>query len=723
MKSKTLLTLGLFLFLSVAWCLPDAISQGTLHDDFTKTTIDPLKWDSWELVREIQQLPVKGGPPDGKLVSKVTAYGYGISNYLNFKNPDSINYIEADVVVNSIADKYKDEANRTIPRARLIGYFYNDGNPAGGTGSQLGEVQGAIGIRKCQGKLQIHWGVTKYKDAAGASWDTIAEGNLTVQVALKQIYRLFIQFDPPTKTFTFGVQVAKGKPLSPPVIATYTVGDTINNPNVPWKAIGTQVRFDIGSASLASFLSGSISATFDNVLAGIGPGNTQISESFSSSPLDTTKWDTQEYARETPKGKLRSETRSVNRGAVNAVPFKNPQKVKDFRANVTVNSFSNPDGCSTRARLGGYFYNADGPPDPARGYQGEVWAEIYIGGRERDPKASWSVSRSTTVQEGGGWQSLGSGDFPVSITLGQTYNLFMGWDGTKIMFSITENESTHTAEYTIATSVYPPNHNNKGLSTRVFPPSPAPANYEASVFATFDDVIINQTGLPIDGSWLVDITGLAKGGAILDFFTNKFSGYGASGDSPFKIDGEYVVDSSGNINGTFTAYDFFSGVPDDSGTITGKVDSKVAKLNLTVRSVDMEGGSVNMAGASAPETPVIPRDWTVKVSPGGEILDTFTIEPYHDDDGKFYPRVFVIYASIYDPRDDITTEINGGFLLGAKNKIYGSYSVDGFDDGRPYREDGVLSGTITLSPSPKFTMTAISEDKRSKVTLSGIPAE
>ena len=66
---------------------------------------------------------------------------------------------------------------------------------------------------------------------------------------------------------------------------------------------------------------------------------------------------------------------------------------------------------------------------------------------------------------------------------------------------------------------------------------------------------------------------------------------------------------------------------DDSGTMTGKVDSKITKLSLTVHSVDMGSASVKMAGTPATAAPVIPRDWTVKVSPGGDILDTFTIEP------------------------------------------------------------------------------------------------
>jgi hypothetical protein len=284
MKHKSLSALVLSLLISVAFNLPNAISQGQLYDDFKKTTIDPLKWDNWEVVREIQQFQtVKGGPPDGKLVSKVTAYGSKINNWLNFKNPISINYIEADVMVNSIADKYKTEENHVIPRARLVGRFYNDGT-APAPGSRVGEVQGSIAIRKYKGKLEIHWGVVKFTDPAGEIYVTLMEGTLPVPVALKQTYRLFIQFD--GGTFTFGVIAAKGKPLLPPRTATYTnTEDTIYTANVPWKAIGTQVW----STPSATSLSGNISATFDNVKAGSDANNTPVTDDFSSLILDDSK--------------------------------------------------------------------------------------------------------------------------------------------------------------------------------------------------------------------------------------------------------------------------------------------------------------------------------------------------------------------------------------------------------------------------------------------------
>ena len=124
-----------------------------------------------------------------------------------------------------------------------------------------------------------------------------------------------------------------------------------------------------------------------------------------------------------------------------------------------------------------------------------------------------------------------------------------------------------------------------------------------------------------------------------------------------------------------------------------------------------------MACTPLPADPVVPMDWTVKVSPGGGILDPFTIiQP-----DAAYPRVFEIHGFMSNP--EVTAEITGGFFLGVKNKVYGEYSVSGRDDVGDFSEEGLLSGTITLSPSAKFTMTAVSDPdergRRSRATLKG----
>jgi hypothetical protein len=75
------------------WSLPGKnflILTQSLYDDFSGASINKDKWKQGELVREI-----KGG----ELVSKATAYGSRVINNLDFSNPASIAYIEADVMI------------------------------------------------------------------------------------------------------------------------------------------------------------------------------------------------------------------------------------------------------------------------------------------------------------------------------------------------------------------------------------------------------------------------------------------------------------------------------------------------------------------------------------------------------------------------------------------------------------------------------------------------
>jgi hypothetical protein len=193
---------------------------------------------------------------------------------------------------------------------------------------------------------------------------------------------------------------------------------------------------------------------------------------------------------------------------------------------------------------------------------------------------------------------------------------------------------------------------------------------------------------------------------------NSFEGYGVGG-GPFKIRGNYTVDGSGIVNADYTVYDWDGATVDDTGTFIGTIDLKLSKLNLT-----LVGEAIKLSGIPTPADPVIPKDWTV-TAPGGVLLNSFTIEPLIED--RVYPRVFMFRGTRYDPVDKFTNVIEGGFFLGVKNKVYGDYSLDDFDDGTWYEEEGLLSGTLTPSPSAKFTFKAVSEDRRNKFTLKGIP--
>ena len=665
MRSK--IFIGLLMSLLVLVLVYPTISFGALYDNFQKKTIDPLKWGSYELVREIR---------DGKLVSKVTAYGSRIKNELNFKNPTSISYIEAEVTINYVKGNLGSTGsdNYSLPYAGITGFFYNDGSAAG-PGSFKGEVQGLIYIGPFNNKLWVYWHVVKITNDAGTTWETLGWEWFPEPVSLNKPYKLSILFDSNSKTFTFKVGST---------IRTWTSMDTISPSNIPWKVIRTDVRF-IGTGTN---LYGTVSATFDNVIAKDGSGNVIVNDDFSSPWINPDHWSNYEIVREVSGGKFWSELRSESQNLWNTLPFKNPEPINDFQAKVSVYEFQNPNGANTRARLGAYFYNDTGGSNSI----GDVWAEVAIGGRRETPVAFWSVSRKND-QAGNSWTTLYSGVFPITVQLGEVYTLFLGWDGTKIIMKCNE----FVESYTPTSSIYPPFDKTKALQTRISPPT-TPSSYSTFISAAFDDVIVNELAQPVDGEWLVDISGTDKGGAVIKFTGYQFEGYGLTLDMGlFKITGNYDINLKGAISGNFTIYDYESGDILDTGNLTGKIDKNRTKLSFNI-----VNGPV-AKGVRLPDDPEIPDEWTVKVSGGAKgVIDPFTIEPF-EEDSQILRRVFLISGSgNIEGVGDINIE--GLLFLTQKSIAYGFYEVSG-----DTYDKGTLSGKITL-PSGKFNFSAVSEE-------------
>jgi len=436
------------------------------YDDFQEPNIDFNKWNTWEYVNEIR---------NGKLTQKTTAHGDRVRNNLNFKNPANINYIKADVTINEIKGVFgKDGVNNySNPGARLTGYFYNDGS-ASEPGSCKGEVQADIRIRPYDGKLWVKWFVWKSTNDDATTGIYLAADWFAYPVSLKATHKLSIQFSPSSRTFTFKADTTT---------ITWTSKDTIHPPNIPWKAIGTDIFF----TGTAAGIYGKISATFDNVIAKNASDNTLINDTFSSPLINKNNWSNYEAVREVYDGKFWSELRSVDAGpggSRNSLVFKDPEKIDDIKAKVTLLDFQNPDGARTRARIGGHFFNDTGNPN--NGYLGDVWAEVGIGGNGTTPVADWYVARYTS-RTGDTHKILKLGTIPIQIKMGNTYDLYIGWDGSTFVFKCNNS----AANYTPTTKKFPPNNKRKDLATRI-QPKPNDLTYEAFVSATFDDVRVNE---------------------------------------------------------------------------------------------------------------------------------------------------------------------------------------------------------------------------------------
>ena len=287
------------------------------------------------------------------------------------------------------------------------------------------------------------------------------------------MYKLFLGFNPESKTFEFKVD---GETQS------WTSQDeTIKSPGLAVKLIRTDVSFVQPSVPLH----GRISAEFDNIVAYDVEGNVFIADDFSSPTIDPEKWSSYEVVRKIRHKKLLSELRSLGAVTHNSLVIKkDPDEVDALGAQVVLRGYYNPNGVSTRARLGRWFYNDSGPP--YIGSTGDVWAEVYLGGTSEAPQAGWLVARSNNPSATN-TTLLDSGNFPLSVQLGKRYDISVAWDGSRFTFVCNEL----AARYEPEGNVYALNNPSPLLGTRIIPVTSGPS-LEAWVSATFDHAIVNE---------------------------------------------------------------------------------------------------------------------------------------------------------------------------------------------------------------------------------------
>lgn|GEM_PF-2276209 len=414
---------------------------------------------------------------NGSLISQTAAFESSVTNSLYFKEPGPIYYMEAKVKVNSVeGDLIQPGATAySSPFAGFAGAFYNDGT-GGGENGRKGDVVAQIRVQPHEsGALQVRWYVSKSADASGSSWTTMAQGSFSTSVQVEEWHLLGVGFNPTNHVFTF---ILDGESQS------WTSEDTSFNPPVnASKPLRTDVRFYGASTGLY----GKISAEFDDVVAKDSSGDILVSDDFTSSVIDPSKWSSYEYVRSISDGKLLSELRSLGAAISNNLSFRNPENILCIGGKVSLTDFFLLDpgqSVSRRARVGGYFFNTTG--DPNSGYQGDVWAEVYLGGSGSQPRAEWAVWEATN-SEGTTSTQLGFGRFPLSVNLGESYDLFIGWDGSSFTFLCNQ----YAARYSPEGPFHNPNHNVRLLGTRI-PALSSGASFDASITATFDDITINE---------------------------------------------------------------------------------------------------------------------------------------------------------------------------------------------------------------------------------------
>ena len=179
------------------------------------------------------------------------------------------------------------------------------------------------------------------------------------------------------------------------------------------------------------------------------------------------------------------------------------------------------------------------------------------------------------------------------------------------------------------------------------------------------------------------------------------------------------MDDKGVIKGNHQFKDFSGNIlPNGNGSITGNVDSKAAKVKLTLKDMSnppvsvMSMSGVWLSGLSRPE------DWSVAISGDAKgAMDPLTIVSYQDSNNPDgYANIFDVSGSGLLSDGFTPISIDGYFFFTpAKKTVYGIY--DQLVIGANSPEDGTFSGTLNLtSGSIKFFMTS---SNGNKYTLTG----
>lgn len=434
----------------------------SLYDDFSTEEIDQTRWKQGLLVREIDplssKLSMKAETPSGVLMKE---FPYSVQNELGLRDPDSVTSLQAEVTV---LETRLEGSARTY--AFLGGRFYNVS--AGSHDTYLGDVYAEVSIRETGKGLEARWYIGKYRTAKAKLWD-MASRALPVTIEYGKPYTLSIEFDADARRFTFKAGSAA---------ATYGPLNVPRNPKgavKAWKALGVTAR------AYRERERAFISATFDDVQVNGVPY-----EDFSSPRIDETKWVTYEYVREIKEGKFRCMARGST-GSTDTVnsylSVKSPKSVEALQATVTLLGWEASGGASAFARLGGNFYN-DGTE--GKGFKGEIGATVTIGGSDLNPKGEWSVLRFND-KEGNIElaEVIASGEFSTPVALGDTYTLFLQWDGSRFTFILNDEEVEYVPD---PKSIRRPSKQPwRGLGCGVWFNV---EGQEASVEAAFDDVMV-----------------------------------------------------------------------------------------------------------------------------------------------------------------------------------------------------------------------------------------
>ena len=403
-----------------------ADTDNDAFDDFREfvSASDPAdpasvpKWENFNIVRAIQ---------GGELVSIVSSYGYAESNSLSFKNPSLVDGFRANVTMNGALSR------QAFTRARLMGFFYNDGG---------GDIQAEVGIRYRDGIYVGYYMVGRCGDAPTCSpdyWETLAYTEFGPPAINEgELCQLSISWDPVGHGFTFAI--AKDSTVYTQNL--FIPGSVYDLPVFASKSIGTCIGNNIGNQPFVPTGGGIIIANFDNVEVG-GSGWVAY-DNFDTPPnnlVDPLNWSSWEIIRSyglipyyrgydrLPLSSMPIRLAIARHGAngSNNLYIKNPVSVTGFEAEFGVYDNFQNSGATLWAGLSGSFYN-DGSAGSGR--TGDILAHVGIRheGGVLFPFYSINHCILPDCNLPGEYLELVNEAIPISVTTNEIYRAAIQWD-------------------------------------------------------------------------------------------------------------------------------------------------------------------------------------------------------------------------------------------------------------------------------------------------------
>jgi hypothetical protein len=245
-----------------------ALESFVLYDDFTATSINPLKWTGLELVGRGTEANRRIDVGLGGLRLAYRAFGNTTSNsgqitsefgLLLSKNPSAIKSLQAQVKVLAVqVTDCTSNSGTTLSRAGLRGAFFSAGTSF--LGGAVNDVHALLFLRRVPTDLPHVLRVTaqmfRCTNQLCSQFDSLKQVDVAPPVTVGQMVELQIEWDAATNRFFFQ------SGINPKVAISYVLPDLVA-PTIAFKAL--EVAEDVENCTTTPRPAGFMDAVFDNV--------------------------------------------------------------------------------------------------------------------------------------------------------------------------------------------------------------------------------------------------------------------------------------------------------------------------------------------------------------------------------------------------------------------------------------------------------------------------